>query len=99
MKSAFSLVTQSNLKNLKVNFELYQRVALNRDLSEHQLKAGDVATLIDFVPHPSSGQDSCVLEVFSTIGESIAVVVVPKSDLTPLKDDEILIVRSLPEAN
>lgn len=43
-----------------MNFE-YQRVALNRDFPEHQLKAGDVATLIDFVPHPSSGEDGWVL--------------------------------------
>ncbi|MDJ0733570.1 MAG: hypothetical protein QNJ47_05690 [Nostocaceae cyanobacterium] len=35
-----------------MNFELFQRVALNRDLPEHQLKKGDVATLIDFIPHP-----------------------------------------------
>jgi hypothetical protein len=82
-----------------VSFELYQRVALNRDLPEHQLKAGDVATLIDFVPHPSGGEDGCVLEVFSATGESIAVVIVPKSDLKPLKDDEILAVRSLAEAS
>ncbi|MBE9014593.1 DUF4926 domain-containing protein [Chroococcidiopsis sp. CCALA 051] len=82
-----------------MNFEFYQRVALTRDLSEHQLKIGDVATLIDFVPHPSSGEDGCVLEVFSATGESIAVVIVPKSDLKPLKNDEILTVRSLAEAS
>jgi hypothetical protein len=60
-----------------MNFELYQCVALNRDLREHQLKKGDVATLIDFVPHPNNGEEGCVLEVFSATGESIAVVIVP----------------------
>ena len=82
-----------------MNFELYQRVTLSRDLSEYQLKAGDVATLIDFVPHPSGGEDGCVLEVFSASGESIAVVSVPLSNIKTLKNDEILTVRSLAEAN
>lgn len=34
-----------------MSLELYQEVALTRDLPEHQLRVGDVATLIDFVPH------------------------------------------------
>lgn len=80
-----------------MNFELYQRVALNRDLEEYQLKKGDVATLIDFVPHPSNDEQGCVLEVFNATGESIAVVIVPITDVKPLRNDEILNVRSLVE--
>lgn len=80
-----------------MNFELYQRVALNRDLEEYQLKKGDVATLIDFVPHPSNGEQGCILEVFNATGESIAVVIVPISDIKPLRNHEILSVRSLAE--
>ncbi|WP_414543947.1 DUF4926 domain-containing protein [Nostoc sp. CCY0012] len=80
-----------------MNFELYQRVALNRNLEEYQLKKGDVATLIDFVPHPSNGEQGCVLEVFNATGESIAVVIVPISDIKPLRNHEILSVRSLAE--
>lgn len=71
-----------------MNFELYQRVALNRDLPEHQLKTGDVATLIDFVPHPSGGEDSCVLEVFNAVGETIAVVIVSISNIKNLKNKD-----------
>lgn len=82
-----------------MNFELYQRVALNRDLPEDKLKISDVATLIDFVPHLSGGEDGCVLEIFSAVGESIAVVIVPISDIKPLKNDDILTVRSLAEAS
>ena len=80
-----------------MNFELYQRVALKRDLPEHQLKKGDVATLVDFVPHPNGGEDGCVLEVFNATGESIAVVIVATSDIKSLRQDEILSVRSLVE--
>ncbi|MFK0730330.1 MAG: DUF4926 domain-containing protein [Gloeotrichia echinulata HAB0833] len=80
-----------------MNFELFQRVALNRDLPEYQLKKGDVATLIDFIPHPDNGEEGCVLEVFNATGESIAVVIVPISDIKPLRNNEIFSVRSLVE--
>lgn len=75
--------------------ELYREVALTRDLPEERLKAGDIATLIDFLPHPSGGEDGCVLELFNAIGESIAVMTVPLSAVAALSADEILTVRSL----
>ncbi|KAB8320704.1 DUF4926 domain-containing protein [Tolypothrix campylonemoides VB511288] len=82
-----------------MTLELYKEVALTLDLSEHQLRAGDIATLIDFVPHPTGGEDGCVLEVFNAVGESIAVVTVPVSAVEALRADEILSVRSLPQAS
>ncbi|MEM1281042.1 MAG: DUF4926 domain-containing protein [Cyanobacteria bacterium P01_H01_bin.152] len=82
-----------------MSLELYQEVALTRDLPEHQLRVGDVATLIDFVPHPEGGETGCLLEVFNAIGESITVIVVPQSAVEALRSDEILTVRSLPKAS
>lgn len=79
--------------------ELYQEVALTRDVPEHELKAGDIATLVDFVFHPASGEDGCVLEVFNAVGESVAVVAVPISDVAALQADEILTVRSWARAS
>lgn len=75
----------------------YQRVALRRDIPEHQLRAGDVVCLVDFVPHPDGGEDGCVLEVFNALGDSMAVVVVPRSAIEPLAADEILSVRRMAE--
>ncbi|WP_404785608.1 DUF4926 domain-containing protein [Altericista sp. CCNU0014] len=75
--------------------ELYQDIALTRDLPEHHLKIGDVATLIDYVHHPTDGEEGCVLEVFNATGDSIAVVAVPVSAVEALRADEILTVRSL----
>jgi Domain of unknown function (DUF4926) len=75
--------------------ELYQDVALTCDIPEHHLRIGDVATLIDYVPHPTVGKEGCVLEVFNAKGESIAVVAVPVSAIEALRADEILTVRSL----
>lgn len=82
-----------------MTLNLYQEVALTRNLPEHQLKAGDIATLIDFVPHPSGGEDGCFLEVFNAVGDSIAVVAVPISAITALRADEIFAVRSLEQVS
>jgi hypothetical protein len=81
-----------------MTMELYQEVALTRDLPEDGLKAGDVAMLIEFISHPSDGEDGCVLEVFNAIGESFAVVAVPISAIEILRPDEILTVRPLVKA-
>ncbi|HBE17946.1 MAG TPA: DUF4926 domain-containing protein [Cyanobacteria bacterium UBA11149] len=75
--------------------ELYQEVALTRDFPEYELKAGDIATLIDFVDHPSGGEKGCVLEVFNAVGESLRAIAVPISTVEALRPDEILTVRSL----
>jgi len=79
--------------------ELYQRVVLSRNLQDHNLKKGDVLTLINYVPHPSGSEDGYTLEVFNAVGESINVIAVPMSAVQPLKKDEILSVRSPAEAS
>lgn len=75
--------------------QLYERVALRHDQAEHRLKKGDVAVLVDRVPHPSGGEPGVVLEVFNAIGESISVIAVKESEIEPLHGDEVLAVRSL----
>ena len=79
--------------------ELYQEVALTRDLPEHGLKAGDIAMLVDFVPHPSNGEEGCVLEVFNAIGESFTTIAVSISAVEALRSDEVLSVRPLEKAS
>ena len=74
---------------------LYERVALARDLEDHGLKRGDVATVVDFVPHPTGGPDGVVLEVTNALGDSLQVVIVTPSDVEPLNANEILAVRQL----
>ena len=78
-----------------MELELYEYVALKRDLPEYQLRAGDVAVLIDFVPHPAAGEMGCVLELFNALGDSIQVIVVPRSVVASLQANEILTVRSI----
>lgn len=69
---------------IPADVELYQEVALTRDIPTANLKAGDVATLIDVVRHPTGGEDGAILEVFNAVGESIAVITVPLSAIARL---------------
>jgi len=82
-----------------MTIELYQEISLTRDLPEYELRAGDIATLVDFVDHPSGGEQGCVLEVFNAIGESIKTIAVPISAIEVLRSDEILSVRILAKAS
>ena len=81
-----------------MKLSLYQRVALAADEPELYLKKGDVAMLVDYVPHPSGGEDGYVLEIFNALGESLAVVTVRESHVEPLKADEVLTVRHMAKA-
>ena len=75
--------------------ELYDRVALKIAFPHHDVRPGDVATLVDFVPHPSGGPRGCVLEFFNAVGQSIRILTVPETAVEPLRPDEILSVRPL----
>jgi hypothetical protein len=44
--------------------EAYKEVALTEDIPAENLRQGDVATLVDRVPHPSGGEEGAVLELF-----------------------------------
>jgi type I restriction enzyme R subunit len=58
---------------------LYDRVTLRRDVEEYRLKRGDMAILVDRVPHPTGGEDGAVLELVDQDEASPLVVVVPES--------------------
>jgi Domain of unknown function (DUF4926) len=77
--------------------KLYQRVALTRDIPEHNLRKGDVVVVVEHLPGTtaSGGEDGYALEVFNAIGETIAVVMVPASSVKPLTENEILQTRVL----
>ncbi len=78
-----------------MKLKLYQRVALARDLPEHGLQKGDVAVIVEHLPATpaSEGEEGYALEVFNALGETIDVVIVPASAVTPVSEDEILHVR------
>lgn len=78
-----------------MQLELYKEVALTRDIAAENLQKGDVATLIDIVPHPLGGEDGAILELFNAVGDSVAVTVVPLSAIAPLQPNQMPTVRLL----
>jgi hypothetical protein len=86
-----------------MTMELYQEVSLTRDLPEYGLRTGDIATLVDFIPHLNNGEEGCILEIFNakrkrddkSFGESLTEIAVPISAIEILRPDEILAVRTL----
>lgn len=76
-----------------MSLELYKQVALVRNIPDANLYQGDVAVLVDFINHPTDGEQGAILEVFNALGESIQVVTVPISAIAPLRADQIPAVR------
>ena len=68
---------------------LYDRVVLKVGIAGQDVRPGDVATLVEFVEHPSGGPRGCVLEFFNAVGESLRVVTVAESAVEALRADEM----------
>jgi hypothetical protein len=81
-----------------MSIELYQEVVPTQAVPEYELHAGDVVTVVDFVRHPHGGEDGWIVEVFTAVGETIAVLTVPRSFIVPLNADSILTIRPLTQA-
>jgi hypothetical protein len=80
-----------------MKYQLFQQVALARDLPEKKLRHGDIATIVD--SHPANGGEiGYSIEVFNAVGDTILVTVVPESCLEALTADEILHARPLAKA-
>jgi len=77
-----------------LKIDLFKRVALRRDVPEHGLRKGDVATIVEHLPG-KDGDDGYALEVFNAIGETIALITVAESAVEPLTGDKIPSVRPL----
>jgi len=73
--------------------ELYSRVVVNRDIPDEDLHRGDVATVIEYLEHPGSGEAGAILEIFNVLGESLGIATVPVSAIEPLRADYVPAVR------
>ena len=70
-----------------MNFKLYQDVILTVDLPQQGLCAGDIGTLVERHVVPGK-EDGFSVEFFDMTGHTVAVVVVPGSQLrTPTSVD------------
>ena len=80
-----------------MKYELFQQVALAKDIPEKGLQRGDLATVVD--RHPANkGEPGYSIEIFNALGDTISVTVVPESFLQELTANEILHVRPLAKA-
>lgn len=78
-----------------MKFPLYSRVALAVDLPAERIRRGDVATVVEHHAAPATEiEPGYSIEVFNAIGETLAVVTLPESQLESLRRDEVLTVRS-----
>jgi hypothetical protein len=58
-------------------FDMYGDVILTRDVTEHELRAGDVGTVVEGHTVPGISEEGCSLEFFDMTGNTVAVVTLP----------------------
>jgi len=78
-------------------YTLFTRVSLTEDFPERGLHKGDLATIVEIHKGGPKQETGYSLEVFNAVGETIAVLVVEESKISPVKRNEILHVRQLGE--
>lgn len=81
------------LLDAPMSVELYRYAKLRIDVPVQHFKAGDVGTVVEFLPHPSGGPTGVMLEMLNALGESIDLVTVPETALERLNSDDIWVVR------
>jgi len=77
-----------------MTYELFEEVVLLRDVNAKGLLKGDVATIVEHHPVPDR-EDGYTLEVFNVLGDTIAIITLPESAISPLAENEIFSVRAL----
>mgnify|MGYP003852205857 CR=1 FL=1 len=73
---------------------LYTEMALSRDLPGYRLRRGDLVRLVEHHIAPD-GHEGYSAEVLGAKGQTLAVVALPVDALEPLRDDEVLSVRTM----
>ncbi len=76
-------------------YKLFSQIALKEDIPKYKLHQGDIATIVERHPGAEGNEDGYSIEVFTAIGQTIAVLVVKASQIEPLNESEILHVRQL----
>jgi hypothetical protein len=78
-----------------MTYDLFSKVALKVDVPLHNLRKGDVATIVESHPGRAGIEPGYSLEIFNAVGETLAVLTVRESEIQLLRKDEILHVRQL----
>jgi hypothetical protein len=77
-----------------MKIDLFQEVVINRDFPADNLAKGDIAILNDYVID-QTGQEGCVLEIYTAAGNFVGVVTLPAESIEPLQESDRLSVRKL----
>jgi hypothetical protein len=73
---------------------LYTEVMLLEDFPQFNLKAGDIALYIEYLIS-QQGAEGAILEIFNAVGESLGIVTVPLSAVSPITSDYLPAVRPM----
>lgn len=81
-----------------MKFHLYTEMALARDLPEHGLRRGDIVRPVEC--HVGrDGSRGVSVEVLGATGRTLAVIAVDRAAVEPLREDEVLSVRTFAGAS
>jgi hypothetical protein len=81
-----------------MKYKMFSRVSLKASLPKHQLRRGDVATIVEYHRGCPPQEPGYTLEVFNAVGETVDVVTVRESQILPLTANSVLRVRPLVQA-
>ena len=76
-----------------MRYELFNKMALRTDVPDHSLVTGDIGIIVQYHPPRANQEPGYTLEVFNAVGDTVAVVTLPESQLAPLSQDEVFHVR------
>ena len=76
-----------------MKYNVFDQVVLASDVPEHDLRVGDIGTIVDHFYKGENTEDGYALEFFNALGDTIVVTILPESSLTSFTSDEILAVR------
>lgn len=74
---------------------LYSLVSLLVDIPKHNLKVGDVATVVEYLTGNGVVPAGYICEAANALGETIAVFSVHADEISTLNRNEVLHVRAL----
>lgn len=77
-----------------MRYQLLETVVLNRDLTDHGLRKGDLGAVVELYP-----PDGLEVEFVTGSGRTQAVITLTVSDVRPVEDRDLIAVRPLDEAH
>jgi len=77
-----------------MNFDLFERVVLRRDLQDEDLRSGDVGVVVELY-----GDEGLEVEFMSASGDTQAVVTLDVGDVRRASADDMLAVRPMRAAS